>query len=281
MKSLISAIAVVGLALFSLGCSKQINFLKARNELNKGVRSFTAADYAGASNHFQTALELDPTLTDAKSYQAYSYMMQYIPGAESPENDAMAQKAIEGFNNVLSSDPENELAVSALASLYFNMKKFDEAEEWHRKRIAMLEMSASKNEGGKIKPEAADSYYTIGVIKWTQSYEPRLQARADLGMRPEDPGPIKDAAKRQEMAEKLVPIIEEGLQALNNALKINPNYADAMAYLNLLNREHADFAESQEEYEEYLAKADEWVQKTLDTKKRIAEESTIDQFHAE
>jgi hypothetical protein len=105
-----------------------------------------------------------------------------------------------------------------------------------------------------------------------------MKVRAELGMKPDDPGPIKDEEKRKEVAAETIPTIQEGLDALNNALKINPDYADAMAYLNLLNRERADFADSPEEYEEYMAKADEWVQKTLATKRRLAEESTTDQF---
>lgn len=274
-------LAVVGAALLSLGCQKQINYLKARNELNHGVTAFTNADYAGAAERFATALELDPGLNDARAYQAYAYMMQYIPGGESPENTAMAQKAIDGFNKVLEADPDNELAVSAMASLYFNMKEFDKAEDWHRRRIAVLEKKAPQSEDGKIDPIAAESYYTIGVIKWTQSYEPRLKVRADLGMKADDPGPIKDEEARQELAETTIPKINEGLEALQNALEVNPDYADAMAYLNLLNRERADFADTEEEYQQYMAKADEWVQKTLDTKKRLAEESTQGDFTAE
>jgi tetratricopeptide (TPR) repeat protein len=273
------ALAALALgALASLGCEKQINFLKARNELNKGVLAFSASEYATAAERFETALELDPELNDARAYHAYAYMMQFVPGGVSEENDQMAKRAIDGFNEVLDRDPENELAISALASLFFNMKDFTRAEEWHRKRISLLQSKAASNPDGKIKPVAAESYYTIGVIKWTQSYEPRLKLRAELGMRPEDPGPIKDAKKRQELAETIVPIIDEGLSALEKALEINPDYADAMAYLNLLNRERADFAESAEDHERYLAKADEWVQQTLATKKRLAEASTIDQF---
>jgi tetratricopeptide (TPR) repeat protein len=147
-----------------------------------------------------------------------------------------------------------------------------------RKRIEILENEAAASPDKKIDPAAADSYYTIGVIKWTESYTPRLEARAKLGMKPDDPGPIKDEKVRQELAQTAIPKIEDGMTALERALEINPEYADAMAYLNLLNRERADFAESQEEYEGYLAKADEWVQKTLATKKRLAEESTVDQF---
>ena len=270
--------AVALAAVFSLGCEKQINFLKARNELNKGVQAFAATDYASAAQRFETALQLDPELSDAKTYGAYAYMMQFIPGGESPENKAMADKAIAGFNEVLEAKPNDELATTLLASLYFNMKEFEKAEEWHRKRIKILEDKAAASPDGKIDQVAAESYYTIGVIKWTDSYQPRLKARGELGMKPEDPGPIKDKEVRDRLSQELLPKIEEGITALNRALEINPNYADAMAYLNLLNRERSDLAETQEEYEAYQAKADEWVQQTLATKKRLAEESTVDQF---
>jgi len=267
-KSRLFAVAVATLAIFSLGCSKQIDQLKARNALNKGVQAFQGSDYPTAAERFAEATQLDPTLIDAKAYEAYSYMMQYIPGSEFEENDRIAERAIGLFMEVLQEDETNMTAVSSLASLYFNMKDFDKAIEWHNRRI-------------ELDPTAADSYYTIGVISWTRSYEPRLKARADLGMNPEDPGPIKDKEKRAELAETTGPVIAEGLESLEKAIEINPDYSDAMAYVNLLYRERADLAETPEEYEQMLASADEWVQRTLDTKKRIAEAGTIDQFREE
>src|SRR5690606_5106534 len=128
----------------------------------------------------------------------------------------------DGFNNVLERDPNNELAVSAMASLFFNMKEMEKAKDWHRRRIDLLEKKAAQSKDGKINPVAAESYYTIGVIAWTQSYEPRLKVRADLGMKPEDPGPIKDNEAREEFREKAMPRIEEGISALEAALEINP-----------------------------------------------------------
>lgn len=272
----VHAIVAVGvLSVLSLGCAKQISFLKARNELNKGVAAFTAADYQTAATRFGNALELDPTLTDAKAYQAYAYMNQFIPGSPDPANMKMAQQAIDGFQEVLNTDPNNMLAVSSMASLYFNMKEFDKAEEWHRKRI---ELAMAKE---PVDPTAADSFYTIGVIKWTESYQPRMAARADMGMEPGDPGPLKNATERQELAVEAVPAVESGIEALEKALEVNPIYADAMIYLNLLERERADYADSKEEYDEHIAKADAWVEKALETKRRIAEESTVEQFKAE
>jgi tetratricopeptide (TPR) repeat protein len=162
-----------------------------------------------------------------------------------------------------------------MASLYFNMKEFDQAEKWHRQRI---ELAMAKE---PVDPTAADSYYTIGVIKWTDSYAPRMAARTEMGMKPTDLAPLKDAAKRREMAGEAIPTIEAGIEALNGALEVNPEYADAMIYLNLLERERADFAESQEEYDAHIATANEWIEKALATKRRLAEEGTTDQFAAE
>jgi len=270
----IPVLALCLTALMATGCQKQIDQLKARNELNKGVKAFSAGEFDTAAERFETAMELDPGLTDARNYLAYAQMQQYNLSGD----EAKGQQAIAGFKQVLEEEPDNALAVGLLASMYFERKDFDESEKWHRRRIEILKKKAASAKDGKVDPLAGESYYSIGVMKWTQSYEPRMKVRAELGMKPDDPGPIKDEEKRKEIAAVTIPRIQEGIEALNNALEINPNYADAMAYLNLLNRERADYADSPEEYEEYMSKADEWVEKTLATKRRLAEESTVDMF---
>jgi Tfp pilus assembly protein PilF len=123
----VPATAAFVICLVLAGCSEQINYLKARNELNKGVKAFSAADYPTAAQHFEAAIELDGQLLDARSYRAYSYMMQFIPGGESAENLKVAGVALEGFEEVLKYDANNNLALSSIASLHFNMKEFDKA----------------------------------------------------------------------------------------------------------------------------------------------------------
>ena len=72
------------LVLFSAtGCSK----LKARDQLNKGVQSYKNAKYEEAIEHFKNAVALDPSLINARLYLATAYAQQYIPGADSPENN--------------------------------------------------------------------------------------------------------------------------------------------------------------------------------------------------
>jgi hypothetical protein len=59
---------------------------------------------------------------------------------------------------------------------------------------------------------------------------------------------------------------------LQKALEINPQYDDAMAYMNLLIRERADLRDTAVECKHDVAIADEWVQKALATKKAKAEQ---------
>ena len=57
---------------------------------------------------------------------------------------------------------------------------------------------------------------------------------------------------------------------MQKALDIDPNYDDAMAYMNLLVREKADLDDSPDQYKADIETADKWVQKALDTKKAKA-----------
>ncbi|HXK02832.1 MAG TPA: tetratricopeptide repeat protein [Verrucomicrobiae bacterium] len=254
MRKAMLILAVAALAVLATSC----NQLRARDQLNKGVQAFTNAQYPEAVERFKTACELDPGFAAARLYLATAYMQQYIPGADSPENNMMAQAALDNFKKVLEQEPKNTLALQSIASLMLNQKKWDEAQQWFDKVTA-------------VDPNNADAYYSQGFIAWSKWYPAYGTARANLGMKQEDPGPIKDKKVKEELKAKWAPVIDGGLQALDKCLQINPEYADAMAYENLLIRERADLADSKEDYEKQLKVADGWVDKALDTKKKLAE----------
>lgn len=86
---IVTAVVTLSLLVFATGCEK----LKARDALNKGVAAYKATKYEEASRKFKEAIEADPTFDVARLYLATSYMSQWIPGADSPENKAMAKNA--------------------------------------------------------------------------------------------------------------------------------------------------------------------------------------------
>ena len=257
-KSILSAMALLALVGWTSGCGNVIQSLRARDQLNKGVNAFKNANYPQSIKHFERAIEYDPSFLNARLYLASAYMSQYVPGAESEENKRHAEAATKGFQAVLDRDSNNLLAVESLGSLAFNQKKFDEAKKWYQK---LIELNDKKKE----------AYYNIAVIDWTKGFQLHMEVRAKIGMRPEEPGPIKDKKAREQLKEQSEPVIKEGIGMLQKALDIDPNYDDAMGYLSLLYRQQADIANSVEEGKNYTAQADLWMQKTLELKKKRTE----------
>jgi Tfp pilus assembly protein PilF len=244
------AVVLISLPVMGTGCQK----LQARDNLNKGVSAFKNAQYPEAVEFFKRAVELDPNFPTARLYLGTAYMQQYIPGSDTDENNNMAKAAESTFRDVLKDDPKNPTAIAYLASLFLNEKKWDESKSWYDKLTT-------------VDPKSVIGYYSKGFIAWSEWYPAYGTARAQLGMKLEDPGPIKDKKIKEELKAKYWPIIDDGLKNLDMALQVDPEYDDAMAYENLLIRERADLADSKEEYEKQIKTADDWVQKALETKK--------------
>src|ERR1700722_18393834 len=260
--------AAVLLALFSsLGCDK----LRARDQLNKGVKSYKDNHYEEAIGHFQQAVQLDPSLMNARMYLATAFVSQYIPGVDSPDNMRTAQQAIEEYQKVIDSNPSRDQKVNSatgIAYLYLNMKKWDDAKKYYR-------MASDAD------PNDPEPYYSVGVIDWTACYQPRMEERAKLGLKPEEHLSAKNKDQKKvcaELKEKNGPAIQEGIDSLNKAISLRPDYDDAMAYMNLMYRERADVeCEDEAARAADLKEADGWVDKTLATKKAKAEKAQQNQ----
>jgi tetratricopeptide (TPR) repeat protein len=255
-------LAAVALALLSsVGCSK----LRARDQLNKGVTAYKNAKYEEAIDHFQQSVALDSTLINAKMYLATAYAQQYIPGADTPDNNKMAEEAIKQYLSVLDMNAARDQKVNSakgIAYLYLNMKKFDDAKKFYRM-------------AGDMDPNDPEPYYSVGVIDWTACYQPRMEERAKLGLKPDENLSAKNKDQKKVCADlktKNWPSVEEGIESLNKAIQLRPDYDDAMAYLNLMYREKADVeCDDLNARQLDLKTADHWVDQTLLTKKAKAE----------
>ncbi len=251
-------LAALCLLLAGTGCNK----LKARDQLNKGVQAYKNARYEEAIEHFKTAVDLDSSLTNARLYLATAYAQQYVPGLDSPENNRNAEMAIQAFQKILDSNPNREQQIHSLkgiASLYFNMKKFDQASEYHRKVIA-------------LDPNDPETYYSIAVIDWTQAYQEDQKARAGIALRPD--AQLKDKKVCAQLRSLNSQKVDDGISLLQKAIQIRPDYDDAMAYINLLYRQRAEYeCDDPAAYDADIKTANEWVDKTIATKKAKAEKA--------
>jgi tetratricopeptide (TPR) repeat protein len=254
-RKLLVLMAAVLVLLVGTGCNK----LRARDHLNKGVQAYKNAKYEQAIDHFQQSVTLDPTLINARLYLATAYAQQYIPGADMPDNNRMGEQAIDQYKQVLQVDAKNINSIKGIAYLYLQMKKFDLAKEFYKK-------------ASEADPNDAEPYYSVAVIDWTQTYQPRQEERVKIGLKPDDSLPAKDKKVCALVREKNTANIQEGIDNLNKALQLRPDYDDAMAYMNLMYRERADVqCDDKDARTADLKTADDWVDKTMAVKKAKAE----------
>jgi tetratricopeptide (TPR) repeat protein len=258
-------LAAVTLALLtSVGCDK----LRARDQLNKGVKAYKDNHYEQAIDHFQQAVQLDPGLINARMYLATAFVSQYIPQVESPDNLRIAQQAIDEYQKVLdnpaASRDQKVNSAKGVAYLYLNEKKWEDAKKFYRM-------------ASDLDPNDAEPYYSVGVIDWTACYQPRMEERAKLGLKPEENLNPKNKDQKQvcdQLKVKNAPAIQEGIDSLDKAIKLRADYDDAMAYMNLMYRERADVeCVDLAARAEDLKTADHWVDETLRAKKEKADKA--------
>ncbi len=260
-------ILVVALAAGATGCNK----LAARDKLNKGVHAYKAGNTEGAVELFKEAKQLDPNLLNARLYLATAYASQYIPGAPSEENTRNGQQAIAEFKEVLQADPNNLSAIDGLGSILSNMagnpfkrELFEESKGYHQKHI-------------QLSPNDPDPYYWMGFINWTIAYRNNDELRADYNRDARRPikadQPLPENL-REQFAQNNAQLIEEGIENLNKAVNLKPDYASAFAYLNLLYRQKADLTGSDAERDQLLAQADRYVEQYKDIKQKELERAS-------
>jgi len=239
---------ILVLCLSMTGCGF-ITKLKARDMLNKGVKAFTEQKYPQAAEYFQRAIRLDPEFRPARMYLATAYSSQYIPGSPDPKNNEMADRAIAAFRDVLGLEKggQNTDAMVAIASLNYQMKKYDESKDWCRKNL-------------QVDPNNAEALYRIAVIDFDQSLK-------RTGLQGENVEFLKPEEKQETAA-----LIEEGLKSLERALEIRKDYFDAMEYKNLLWREKAKFEKDEKAKNELIRQADLVAQTALQLKLKAQEE---------
>jgi hypothetical protein len=118
-------------------------------------------------------------------------------------------------------------------------------------------------------PKDAEAAYTIGVIDWTQAHQNALKLLVPAGINDDGEGNAKAPKKVMEQLKEVnAPLVEEGLQYLNEANANRANYDDAMAYLNLIYRRKADIDFGNEAARKAdLATAEDWRTKAMGTRK--------------
>ena len=257
--ALLVTVLILGVAVLlpTVGCNK----LRARDQLNKGVQAYKGANYEQAIEHFKNAINLDSDLKVAKMYLATAYAQQYVPGVDTPENMRNAQQAIDQYKTVLEGDPKNLTSLKGIAFLYMQQKKWDDSREYYKKAI-------------EADPNDPETYYSVGVIDWSQVFKDASDMKAKEGLKVDDELKGKGSQKMcDEMKTKDGQAIDEGIKMLQTAIDKRQDYDDAMVYMNLLYRRRASdmTCDDAQARAELIKSANDWSDKAMAARKKKAE----------
>jgi tetratricopeptide (TPR) repeat protein len=266
------AVTIVVAMLIGPGCQS----LKEKMLLKKGNELYTAQKYEEAIKQYEELVKLNPKSWDGNYTMAVSYLALYHPGSEHPKDKEYAEKGIAAFERTLELTPpsaddrektekfylsflsstgdkdkavaylEKQLAtrpdelslINQIATLYQKNGNFTKALEYFEKRANM-------------DPKNKEAWYTLGVNCWARSYH----------------GGLAVSQEEREL------VVGKGIEALDKALAIDPNYFDALSYINLIYREKAKALASvgkNAEAGQAYAKADEYQKQAIDLRKAQA-----------
>jgi bla regulator protein blaR1 len=187
----------------------------------------------------------------ASKVKALEPLMQQL--SENRDDPQLLNQAQQQLAEILAIDPANQQGLNGMLNLSLWTKKGQEAREWARKIVATY-------------PKEKTAYYSLAVADWAVAFPPIMTARNAAGLRPADPPFLPDSSTRATLRDQYGSTIDEGIRMLDNVVKIDPNYSDAMAYMNLLYRLKAYLAENMVGSTANLKQAEEWGKKSLDAK---------------
>ena len=267
---------VAGLAVAQTGCS-QLGVLKGQMALRDAVKYYQRQDYKQAAAKYEEAIQSNPDLGDAYFYLGNSYDNQFKPSRKGePDNDQLLDKAIQNYKiaaekaetpitkqramqflvavygadklndpaqqepilrRMIEMDPSDTTNYNYLANVYEQSGNYEEAEKlllkarevkpsdptvyttlagfYNRQGMFDKTMEALE-ERAKREPNNPEAFYMISTFYWEKAYKDFTTAPADK-----------------------VKFTKRGLDAVDKALELNPEYTDALVYKGLLLRVQA------------------------------------------
>jgi len=302
-------IATVAIAVASTGCG-QVNALKAKKSFKDANSLYQSQDYKAAAAKYEEVVSLDPTLGDAYFFLGNSYDNQYRATKRGDAaNDAYLTKAIDGYKaaaekassptikkrsleylvaaygpdklndpaqsepilqKMIDMEPKEPSNYFVLGKIYEDSGDYERAEQTYVKAREMrpnapevyMTLAGFYNRQGEFdktmealkartqqEPNNPEAYYTIATFYWEKAYRDFTT-----------PEPKK------------IEYVQAGLEAIDKALSLKPDYFEALTYKNLLLRVQANLEKNPAKQQALLREADQYRDKaqTIRNKQRAS-----------
>jgi len=303
-KAILAGAAIV-LAVASGACGRVAN-LQARKAFKEANGLYQSQNYKEATVRYQEVLNQDPNFWQAYFFLGNSYDNLYKPARKGEkENDQFLQKAIENYKLAAekSQDPKiKKLALDYLVYAYGpeklndptqsepivqQMIQLDPNDTTNYFMLAKIyedngnldQAEAMFNKAKEVKPKDATVYQQLAGFYQRQGEFDRLiaavQQRAEL--EPNNPEAHYSIASyywdeayrntRLSEAQKR-DYIQKGMEEVEKALQIKPDYVEAIVYKGLLLRLQAGMEKDLKKQQELLKEATQLQEKAAELKKK-------------
>ena len=230
---------------------------------HKGEADNDALLTKAATNYELAIQKTKPTDPDGAKYRKYSYQFLIAIYGKDKLNDVA--KA-EGYAQALiKEDPSDPTTYTALGKLYEDAGRYDEAEAQFKQAI-------------NIKPNEAGLYATLAGFYDRQGQFEKTMEAWTMRAKSEPTNPeawqtiatyYQDEAYRDKRLSpaKAKEYVLAGLEAVDKALALNPNYFEALTYKNILLRQQATYEKDPKKQKELMDQAEQYFKKATEAKK--------------
>lgn len=289
------AALVVGVGVATAGCGRySIGALKAQKAYKDANALYRGSNWKDAAAKYEYVLQQNPERTEVYFFLGNSYDNAYKPSrAGEPDNDLLIQKAIENYKKAAQQDASadmKKLAMQylvaaygpdklndptqaepivqemislapnesgnyfALARIYEDAGRYEEAEQallrardtnpddvtvyvqlsgFHNRQGEFDKTMESLHKAADIRPDDPQGHQLVATYYWEKAFkDPRLST----------------AQKRD--------YILKGIEATDRALKLNPEYIEALTYKNILLRMQANIETDMAKRAQLIKEAD-------------------------
>lgn len=203
-------------------CQKlSVNKLRANYHFSKANQLFTDGKYRKAMTEYENTLKYNPDMIQAYRFLGESYKSLYKIGVDTPENQEIADKALDAFRKAYEAEPTNKEIIFSLGDMYDKLRNFEEAEKLY---LRILE----------LEPGNMGNYYVIAEFyKRYAAENAELRSKAEsmylrrVELDPENP---QGYAYLANYYENLVPTPEAYDQAAeywDRRIALDPNSPEA------------------------------------------------------
>jgi len=221
-----------------------------------------------AVDNYAKAAEKLATSTDAQDKTLGRRSLEFLVAAYGAEKLNDPGKAEPVLQKMIQTDPSDPANYFALAKLYEDAGAYEAAEQMlirakeakpgdpavymtlagYYNRQGQFDKTIDALEQRAVKePNNPEAYYTISTFYWDKAFrDPRL----------------KEAEKKD--------FVQKGIQAVDRALQIKPDYAEALVYKGLLLRLEANMEKDRDKQQALLKQADQLRDKATEIRKKTA-----------